>query len=74
MLRAGARLLDGRFQIVRALGEGGMGAVYEALDAARGGRVALKTLTRCRPHDLYRLKNEFRALADVAHPNLVALH
>ena len=74
VLRAGASLAGRRFQIVRALGQGGMGVVYEALDAARAGRVALKTLTRCRAQDLYRLKNEFRSLADVAHPNLVALH
>jgi eukaryotic-like serine/threonine-protein kinase len=74
VLRQGASLADRRFQIVRALGQGGMGVVYEALDATRAGRVALKTLTRCGPQDLYRLKNEFRSLSDVAHPNLVALH
>ena len=32
----------GRFEIVRALGAGGMGAVYEAIDRERGTRVALK--------------------------------
>ncbi|HEY3499828.1 MAG TPA: protein kinase [Polyangiaceae bacterium] len=73
-LRTGVRLADGRFEIVRRLGEGGMGVVYEAFDAERRGRVALKTLNRVDAASIYRLKNEFRALADVSHPNLVRLH
>lgn len=74
VLRAGAVLGAGRFTILRVLGQGGMGTVYEAQDELRGHPVALKTLTGNDPQRAYRLKHEFRALANVAHPNLVALH
>ena len=37
-------LLESRFRIVRLLGRGGMGEVYEAIDLALGTRVAVKTV------------------------------
>ena len=51
-----------------------MGVVHEAWDREREVPVALKTLTRTDGPGLHRFKREFRALANVSHPNLVALH
>jgi serine/threonine protein kinase len=62
-----------RFRVLRRLGEGGMGVVYEAVDRESGSRVALKTLRQMTPESLARLKREFRAMQDVHHPNLVSL-
>ncbi len=64
-----------RYQLVRELGVGGMGIVYEAIDRERGDRrVALKVLQGHDADSLVRLKREFRSLHDVRHRNLVALY
>ena len=61
-----------RFKLVRRLGKGGFGVVYEVFDRKRNSPVALKTLLRA--DGLYHIKQEFRTLADVTHPNLVMLY
>ena len=64
----------GRFEVRGTLGAGGAGVVYRAFDRQLQREVALKLLRQASGRDLYRFKREFRALADIVHPNLVALH
>ena len=63
-----------RFRVERQLGAGGMGAVYQVYDRERDEIVALKRLVASDPSATYRFKREFRALADLVHPNLVNLY
>lgn len=66
-------VLASRFRIVRLLGRGGMGEVYEADDLELGGRIALKTL---RPEIarneqfLQRFKREVNLARQITHPNI----
>jgi eukaryotic-like serine/threonine-protein kinase len=62
-----------RFQIERTLGAGGMGVVYQVRDGDSGARLALKTLRVTDGVAVDRLKREFRAVANVSHPNLARL-
>jgi serine/threonine protein kinase len=62
-----------RLKILEPLGTGGFGAVYEALDTRSGERVAVKELDDTSADSIARFKHEFRALADIHHPNLVGL-
>jgi hypothetical protein len=66
------RTIDGRYRVVRRLGVGGMGAVYEVERAADHRRLALKTLRgRANPDRLARFAREAQIAAQLDHPNLV---
>ncbi|NUQ72678.1 MAG: protein kinase [Polyangiaceae bacterium] len=65
---------EGRFAIQKRIGSGGFGTVYEVIDRASGASVALKVMRRRDAHALYLFKQEFRALAGMAHPQLVQLY
>ncbi|MGZ3442187.1 MAG: serine/threonine-protein kinase, partial [Polyangia bacterium] len=62
-----------RFEVLRCLGAGGMGVVYEAYDRERQARVALKTLRSLSADGLLRFKREFRDFLDLSHRNLISL-
>ena len=67
----------GDFRLVREIGRGGMGVVYEAEQLSMGRRVALKVLPFAALLDekaLQRFRNEVRAAAALDHPNIVAVH
>jgi eukaryotic-like serine/threonine-protein kinase len=63
----------GDYQLLRQLGRGGMGVVYEAVHINGGPPVALKTLQQQSASAIHRFKDEFRVLADLSHKNLVRL-
>jgi serine/threonine-protein kinase len=73
-----AASLAGRFDLVRRLGQGGMGAVYLAEQIAVGNRpVALKVLSRKLlddPDFLLRFQNEAASTGRIHHPNVVTIY
>ena len=63
-------LLQGRYRIVKQLGRGGMGAVYEAVDQRLGITVALKETLSAEPSMRKQFEHEARLLASMQHPAL----
>src|ERR1043166_9585059 len=70
-------VLDGKYELLARLGEGGMGAVYRARRVHIGDEVALKVLLRKFVADaglVERFRREARAAAALRHPNVVAIY
>lgn len=67
----------GDFRLIREIGRGGMGVVYESEQVSLGRRVALKVLPFAAAIDekqITRFKNEAQAAAQVDHPNIVPVY
>src|SRR5687767_14803616 len=74
-LATGARL--GPYEIVSALGAGGMGEVYRARDTRLERVVAIKVLPEelaSNPEFRDRLHREARAISQLSHPHICTLH
>ena len=74
-MNSGTRL--GPYEILASLGAGGMGEVYRAHDTKLDRDVAIKVLPAGLaddPEALARLEREARAVAQLSHPNILAIH
>jgi eukaryotic-like serine/threonine-protein kinase len=70
-------MIGGAYRVRALLGEGGMGAVYEAENVALGRTVALKILhpEQARQKDaLKRFHREARSASSIGHPNICAVY
>ena len=63
-------LLQNRYLITRQLGQGGMGAVYEAVDQRLRNTVALKQMISGGAENIDAFEHEARVLATLRHPAL----
>lgn len=67
------RAMVGRYELIRRIGKGGMGEVWEARHPALKGHVALKLLSLETPSARQRFENEARVTAQLSHPNTVRI-
>ncbi|MEK7232468.1 MAG: protein kinase [Elusimicrobiota bacterium] len=74
---AAAGVIGGQYQIIRQIGAGGMGMVYEGTDRSLDRRVAIKTLRdelRIDPRERERFVIEAKTVASLHHPNIVDIY
>jgi eukaryotic-like serine/threonine-protein kinase len=74
---AETRLLNNRYEIIEQLGKGGMAFVYRARDLMLERQVAIKVLREDYSRDVAfqeRFRQEAKAAANLAHPNIVTVH
>ena len=64
----------GRYEVIRLLGRGGVGTVYEADDPEVGRRVAIKVLREDKGGDAEALRGEAQALGRLVHPHVVTVY
>ena len=67
-------VIGGRFEVLRELGRGGFGVVFEARDRELGRLVAVKVVRPRRGVDPGMLRAEAEAAAALHHPNIVTVH
>lgn len=72
-----ASALEGRYQVLRELGRGGMGIVFQAQDKQLNEPVAIKILSPILSNNaegLARLQREVSAARRITHPNVIRIH
>jgi hypothetical protein len=72
-----ASALEGRYQVLKELGRGGMGIVFQAYDKQLNEQVAIKILSPLLSNDpeaLERLKREVSAARRITHMNVIRIH
>jgi serine/threonine-protein kinase len=73
----GSSIAGGKYQIIRVLGEGGMGTVYQALQPAMNRMVALKRIRPemvTKPDTVPRFHKEMMITAQIEHPNTIRVY
>jgi len=68
------KVLAERYLLERKVGQGGMGAIYEAKDQRLGRKVAIKLMLDTSAGFAQRFEREARAASRINHPNCVAVH
>ncbi len=70
------KVINNRFEVIKSLGVGGMGAVFQAFDKELEEVVALKVLKtkKAEESEINLLKDEIKVARRISHPNVVRIH